>query len=89
MNDLDALDERRAAARKRVEAKREFRNHVAIYIIVNAMLVLIWALSGAGYFWPIWPMAGWGIGVAINAYTAYLERPISEDDIRKEMERSR
>lgn len=89
MNDLDAVDERRAAARKRVEAKREFRNHVAIYIIVNAMLVLIWALSGAGYFWPIWPMAGWGIGVAINAYTAYLERPISEDDIRKEMERSR
>ncbi|MCC6437295.1 MAG: 2TM domain-containing protein [Acidimicrobiales bacterium] len=89
MNDLDVVDERRAAARKRVEAKREFRNHVAIYIIVNAMLVLIWALSGAGYFWPIWPMAGWGIGVAINAYTAYLERPISEDDIRKEMERSR
>ena len=25
------------------------------------MLIGIWALSGMGYFWPIWPIAGWGI----------------------------
>jgi eukaryotic-like serine/threonine-protein kinase len=30
---------------------------------VNVMLVGIWAASGAGYFWPIWPILGWGIGV--------------------------
>lgn len=38
--------------------------HVTSYLLVMAMLVGIWALTGADYFWPIWPMMGWGIGVA-------------------------
>lgn len=38
--------------------------HVRSYLLVMAMLVGIWALTGTGYFWPIWPMMGWGIGVA-------------------------
>ena len=84
---MDELEERREAALERVKAKREFKNHVAIYLIVNAMLVGIWAVSGAGYFWPMWPIMGWGVGVAINAWTAYFERPITEDDVRKEMDR--
>ena len=31
------------------------------WVFVSLMLVGIWALSGMGYFWPIWPIAGWGI----------------------------
>lgn len=38
--------------------------HVTSYLLVMAMLVAIWAMTGAGYFWLIWPMMGWGIGVA-------------------------
>jgi hypothetical protein len=30
------------------------------YLAVSALLVAIWALTGAGYFWPIWPILGWG-----------------------------
>jgi hypothetical protein len=37
--------------------------HVRAYVATMALLVAIWALTGAGYFWPIWPMLGWGIGV--------------------------
>ncbi|MCP4384556.1 MAG: 2TM domain-containing protein [Hyphomicrobiales bacterium] len=84
---MDDQDERRATAVKRVQAKRLFRNHVAVYLIVNALLAIVWAMSGAGYFWPIWPIAGWGIALALHAWSAYFERPISEDDIRQEMER--
>ncbi len=39
------------------------RDHQRAYIAVNLMLVAIWALTGAGYFWPIWPILGWGIGL--------------------------
>jgi hypothetical protein len=78
----------RDVAVKRLKAKRDFRNHVAVYIVVNALLVVIWAATGVGYFWPIWPIAGWGIGLALNAWTVYFERPITEDEIRREMERS-
>jgi uncharacterized protein DUF1707/2TM domain-containing protein len=39
------------------------RSHERTYVAVMLLLVAIWALTGAGYFWPIWPMLGWGIGV--------------------------
>ena len=32
-----------------------------VYLAVMTMLVVIWALTGAGYFWPVWPMLGWGL----------------------------
>ena len=80
-------DERRDAAIERLEAKRDFRTHVAVYLMVNGMLVVIWALSGMGYFWPIWPILGWGVGLAINAWAVYFQRPITEADVVEEMER--
>src|SRR3712207_5268280 len=43
-----------------------FRHHFWVYALVNLMLIGIWAASGGGYFWPIWPMLGWGIGVACH-----------------------
>jgi len=84
---IEDTDSRRAAAIHRVKAKRAFRYHVAIYVIVNALLVVVWAATGAGYFWPVWPIVGWGIGVAAHWRFTYFEKPISEEDIRREMER--
>ena len=37
---------------------------VASYAVVNLLLIVVWAISGAGYFWPIWPLLGWGLGLA-------------------------
>ena len=82
---MDDRDELREAAVKRVKAKRDFKTHVVAYVLVNAMFVVIWAVSGRGYFWPIWIIAGWGIGLAMNAWSVYFEKPISEDEIRREM----
>jgi class 3 adenylate cyclase len=46
--------------------RTSFRIHLTIYVLVNLMLVGIWAASGGGYFWPIWPLLGWGIGVGAH-----------------------
>jgi len=78
---------RREAALRRLKEKRDFRTHVAVYLIVNAMLVITWAISGSGYFWPIWVIVGWGVGIAINAWKVYFERPITEADIQREIDR--
>ena len=41
-----------------------WRVHLITYLAVIAgLLWLIWALTGAGYPWPIWPMLGWGVGL--------------------------
>lgn len=84
---MDADADRRQAAIKRLEAKRGFGIHLVVYLLVNALLVVIWLMTGRGYFWPIWPIAGWGIGLAAHCWMTYSRKPISEDDIRREMEK--
>ena len=82
---MEHSDDRRAAAIDRITNKREFRNHALVYCAVNTLLVIIWAASGAAYFWPIWSIAGWGIALAAHAWRIYGQKPISEDDIIEEM----
>ena len=76
-----------------LKAKRAFLVDLAVYLVVNAFLVAVWALTredgdGAG-FWPIWTIGFWGIGVVIQGWHAYGPRwgQISEDQIQAEMER--
>jgi hypothetical protein len=79
----------REAAVTRLRKKRDFGMHVLIYLLVNGFLVVIWAVTSGDFFWPIFPIAGWGIGLAANAWDVYGRRPISESEIRQEMDRLR
>lgn len=79
----------REDAIKRIENKRGFSSHLAVYLIVNALLVGIWYFTDRSYFWPVWPMMGWGIGVFLHMWSVYFQRPISESEIRREMEKGR
>ena len=65
-------EEQRQQAIRRIRAKREFRVHLAVYLAVNALLVVIWAMTSTTYFWPVWPMLGWGIGVVAHAANVYF-----------------
>jgi 2TM domain len=49
-------------------------DRVRTYLAVMALLWLIWLVTGANYPWPIWPMLGWGIGVAGHAGRAWSAR---------------
>src|SRR3954451_16526191 len=53
--------------RRRSALETSVRIHLTTYLLVNLMLIGIWAAAGAGYFWPIWPILGWGIGVGRHA----------------------
>jgi hypothetical protein len=82
--------ELREQAIGRLKKKRDFRSHLFMYVAVNSFLVVIWALTGTeNFFWPIFPMLGWGIGVAANAWDVYGRRLITEDEIRREADRLR
>ena len=56
-------------AKERVAFKWSF----ASYFIVNSFLVGIWYFTSnrSTHFWPIWPILGWGIGIALQYIRAY------------------
>ena len=47
---------------------KSVRIHAVIYTAINAMLVAIWAATGASLsgFWPIWPIITWGAALVIH-----------------------
>jgi 2TM domain len=83
--------ELRNQAVERLKKKRDFKTHVLIYVLVNAFLIVIWAVTSGGdtLFWPIFPILGWGVGLAANAWDVYGRKPITEDEIRREQDRLR
>ena len=44
--------------------RASFRIHAWIFVMVNVLLIGIWAAAGGGYFWPVWSILGWGMGLA-------------------------
>lgn len=78
-------------AKKTVEAKKGFYVHLTVYILVNIMLVLIWAFAaGRGFPWFVFPLVGWGIGVLFHFLGVFVfEGGPSKAAIEKEAERLR
>ncbi len=81
--------ELRDRALKNLRRKRDFRMQIFWYVAVNALLVVIWAVTDSGFFWPIFPIAGWGIGIVSQAYGIYGQKPIGQDEIDREVEKLR
>jgi hypothetical protein len=88
-NNDSAEDELRQRAVKRLRAKSDFWTHLVIYLAVNTFLVVIWFFTGASFFWPIFPIAGWGIGVAANAWDVFGRKLVTEERIQREIEHLR
>jgi len=64
-------------AKKRVD----FRRHLIVYFVINGILWATWWLSGTEYPWPIWPTAGWGVGIIFHYLFEYRSsRFLSEDE---------
>ena len=78
-------------AKKRVEAKKGFYIHLTVYILVNILLVLIWAFAaGGGFPWFIFPLGGWGIGILFHFLGVFVfGRKSDRAAIEKEAEKIR
>ncbi len=82
-----ADDRRRREAVRRLEKKRGWTSGMVAYVVVNAFLIGIWAVTGRGYFWPGWVLGGWGMGMVLSFWDIFVRRPISESDIDAELRR--
>lgn len=76
----------RERAVERLKKKRDFKSHLLAFVLVNAALVGIWAATGAAFFWPIFPIMGWGIGLVFHAWDTYGQQAPTEKEISKEID---
>ena len=66
--------------------RREFVGHLFAYVLVNVLIVAIWAtVAHSSFFWPMFPILGWGIGVFFHGWDVFYAEP-SEEDIRRQMQ---
>lgn len=81
-------DQLRERAIKQLKKRRDFWAHLLVYTLVNTFIVVIWLVtSSGGFFWPVFPIAGWGIGVVMNAWDVWHGDEPAEGEIEKEMRR--
>ena len=81
-------DNLREKALANLKHRRGLQKQLKIYAITNVTLVIIWALSGRGDFWPIWSIVFWGLALIYQAWAFnFPERPITEADISQEVNR--
>jgi hypothetical protein len=77
MSDNQKTPEGKDPALWEIAQKRAgFKTHALTYVIMNSFFWVVWFFSssrhdmnfgnyGWGHFpWPVWPMIGWGIGLA-------------------------
>ena len=80
----------------RIAKKRAgFKKHLASYIIINGFLWAVWfftkgnpdmeEMNEYNTPWPIWSTLGWGIGLAFNYFSAYMDT--RETDTMKEYQK--
>jgi hypothetical protein len=75
-------------ARARLMKRRKFKGDAAAYVLINALLVGIWAMTGFGYFWPGWVLAGWGVLLLLDGWDSFYRHDVTEEDIQRELRRT-
>jgi len=80
-------------AKRRAEAKIGFYIHLAVYMGVNVLLVIINLSTSPQYIWFIWPLLGWGIGLFFHGMSIFvfsgkkfkrIKEKMIQDEMKKE-----
>jgi vacuolar-type H+-ATPase subunit I/STV1 len=74
---------------ERLKKKADFWKHLLVFVLFNGMFALVWAMTGRHFFWPIFVIGGWGIGLIAHGVDTYGHGTPSEEEISEEMARLR
>jgi hypothetical protein len=81
----------RDQALRQLKKRRDFHAHLFVYAVVNIVAWGIWSVLGVSSNdwdpWPLWLTLAWGLGIVFNAWDVYARRPITEAEVRREMDR--
>lgn len=78
-------------ARKRVKKLKSFYSNFASWIVFSIFFILLNIFTSREFFWAIFPIMGWGIGVAFQAFDVFglpgFGKNWEEKALQKEMDR--
>jgi 2TM domain len=81
----------REQALRRFTKRRELKTHAVVFTLVNltvwGMWVAIAATSDSWWPWPVFLTLFWGIGLVMNAWDVYFRKPITEQELKREIDR--
>ena len=80
--------ELRHRALSNLRARRSFFVQLAVYVLINAVLLWSWASDGFGFPWPLFVLVFWGIGLFWQGWSLFGPGE-SEDRVAREMDRLR
>lgn len=66
-------------AQERVAELKAFYSHLGIYLVFVVVFLFINLYTG-GFFWAIFPIAGWGIGILGHASNTFRWNPFFSKD---------
>jgi hypothetical protein len=74
------------------QRRASFKKHLATYIVMNLFFWAIWFFTSDvdhdlhnNFPWPVFPMLGWGIGLAFHYIAAYVSH--KSNDIENEYQK--
>ena len=81
----------RKQVEKKLHARRDFIQHLAVYLVINGVFWLMWLSSPLDFPWPIFVSGFWGVGL-LSQYVDYYYKhgkgaEKREDEIEKEITR--
>ena len=86
----DALREQ---ALRRLKKRRDLKAHATVFTLVNLVVWGVWVVvainSHSWWPWPIFLTLFWGIGLVMNAWDVYFRKPITEEELQREIHRLR
>lgn len=90
MNERLSPEEIERLAHRRAAAKLGWYMHAAIYVLVNLFLFAISEYGFGTRRWTMFPVVGWGLGLALHGISVFVLGPASglrERMIRREREK--
>jgi hypothetical protein len=75
MENLDFDKDLYREAKKQVKEIKGFYSHLASYVMVIVVLMVINLSTSREYLWFLWPVLGWGIGLALHGIAVFNVMP--------------
>lgn len=72
-------------AKTRVKTRKNFYTHVITWVVLSVFFILL-NLATTDYFWAIFPILAWGIGVAFHGIQVYSTE-WEDAEVEREFER--